>query len=287
MTPSLPRVSGIYQIRCVPTGKIYVGSAVNLRERWYRHRRALGRGKHVNCYLQQAWDKYGEENFEFIVLEYVERGGLLAAEQIWMDKSDCTNREKGFNIFDTAGSPGDTLAQIWEGFTDPAGNEVIISNLHDFCRQNGLNFTAMRNLAKGTSKLKSHKGWTHRNSVRQRDYVKTYDGFIDPHGNLIQPIINLAAFCRQHSLDNTHMVAVAHGRICSHRGWTHIRGRASQKKKTYVGFVNPNGECVTITNLDEFCRENGLHPVKMRQLKSGQIRRYKGWIWRDEGGHDN
>src|SRR5262245_19868867 len=140
----------------------------------------------------------------------------------------------------------------------------------------------MRNLAKGTSKLKSHKGWTHRNSVRQRDYVKTYDGFIDPSGNLIEPIINLAAFCRQHSLDNTHMVAVAHGRICSHRGWTHVRGRAPQNYKTYAGFVNPNGECVTITNLDEFCRENGLHPVKMRQLKSGQIRRYKGWTWRVE-----
>jgi hypothetical protein len=52
-----------------------------------------------------------------------------------------------------------------------------------------------------------------------------------------------------------------------------------------MGFVNLEGERITIINLDEFCRENGLHPVKMRQLKSGQIRRYKGWTWREERAH--
>jgi hypothetical protein len=34
----------------------------------------------------------------------------------------------------------------------------------------------MNRLAKGKSKLKSYKGWTPRNSVRQREYIKTYDG---------------------------------------------------------------------------------------------------------------
>jgi len=64
----------------------------------------------------------------------------------------------------------------------------------------------MHRLAKGQSKLKAHRGWTHRNSVRQREYIKTYDGFIGPDGNAVGTITNLAEFCRQHGLDNTHMV---------------------------------------------------------------------------------
>jgi group I intron endonuclease len=188
------RISGVYQILCKPTGKIYVGGTVNLRARWEQHRRCLRRGNHPNAYLQNAWNKYGEENFEFSILEFASPHHLLKVEQHWIDRSMCANPSIGFNRFALAGSPGETLAQVWEGFVDPAGNEVTITNLHKFCRENGLTFKAMHQLAMGNSKLKSHKGWTHKNSVRQRDYIKTYDGFIDPAGNLVAPITNLAAF---------------------------------------------------------------------------------------------
>ena len=42
----LPHTSGVYQIRCIPTGKIYLGSAVNLRKRWEQHYRSLRKGEH-------------------------------------------------------------------------------------------------------------------------------------------------------------------------------------------------------------------------------------------------
>lgn len=63
----IPRTSGVYQILCLPTGKVYVGSAVDLYGRWRDHRRYLRQGIHHNKYLQAAWDKYGEESFEFWV----------------------------------------------------------------------------------------------------------------------------------------------------------------------------------------------------------------------------
>ena len=81
------------------------------------------------------------------------------------------------------------------------------------------------------------------------------------------------------------MLAFAHGRICSHRGWTHVHGRVRQDSKVYTGFVNPQGERVIIANLSQFCRDNGLHPVKMHNLKSGKISRYKGWTWRKDDEH--
>jgi len=168
-----PRSSGVYQIRCIPTGKVYIGSAVDLQHRWEQHRRSLRRDDHRNIHLQYAWDKYGEQNFEFSVLEFVEASDLLRAEQEWINRTGCADRNVGFNIYDVAGSPGDINAQVWEGFIDPDGNEVTITNLQEFCRQHGLDHSSMIRLAGGQSKLKSYKGWTHQNSPRQREYVKT------------------------------------------------------------------------------------------------------------------
>ncbi|MBI3762978.1 MAG: GIY-YIG nuclease family protein [Chloroflexi bacterium] len=273
----------MYQILCIANGKIYIGSAVDLRQRWDQHRRSLRRGDHRNAHLQSAWDKYGEENFEFSILEFVDESELLSAEQLWIDGTGCADREIGFNIYDIAGSPGDANAQVWEGFTDPDGNEVIITNLYDFCRQHGLDYPSMHRLAMGNSKLKSYKGWMHRNSPRQRNYVKTYDGFIDPDGHRVEPITNLAAFCREHGLDNTHMVAVAHGRIYSHRGWTYDNDRERLgPPNTYAGFVSPDGNRITITNLDAFCREHDLGAVHMREVMAGRRKSHKGWTWEDE-----
>ena len=172
MTPIPPAASGVYQIRCVPTGKIYVGSAVNLRKRWDQHRRSLRRGEHGNYRLQSAWDDFGEVNFAFEILEFVPVSNLLQVEQEWIDSTACIDRDIGFNIRDTAESSGSFNAQVWEGFVDPDGNAVTIVNLQGFCREHKLDFPSMHRLAKGKSKLKSYKGWTHRNSVRQRDYVK-------------------------------------------------------------------------------------------------------------------
>src|SRR6185295_18629845 len=108
----------------------------NLYARWVLHRRRLRQKTHHNIHLQQAWNKYGEEKFEFSVLELVEVSTLLQVEQTWIDKTGCADRKIGFNIFPLAGSPGDAFVQVWEGFVDPDGNEVTIKNLFDFCRQN-------------------------------------------------------------------------------------------------------------------------------------------------------
>ena len=280
-TTSMPRSSGIYQILCHSNGKIYIGSAVDMRARCDHHRLDLRRGEHHNNYLQSAWDKYGEENFNCEVLEIVDESDLLRAEQDWIDRTGCANEEIGFNIYDIAGSPGEINAKEWEGFVDPDGNEITITNLQKLCREYNLDFPSMHRLAMGKSKLKSHKGWTHKNSVRQRDYVKTYDGFIDPGGNTVGPITNLAAFCREHGLDNTHMVAVANGRILSHRGWTFNNGKQRLVPKTYTIFVSPDGQRVVITNLPAFCQEHGLSEVHMRQLIYGARKSHKGWTWRD------
>ena len=80
------KISGIYNIRNLITDNIYIGSAVNLNNRWSVHKNHLSNNNHVNDHLQNAWNKYGKENFIFEIIEYVEdKNKLIEKEQLWMD----------------------------------------------------------------------------------------------------------------------------------------------------------------------------------------------------------
>ena len=62
------RISGIYKIVNKINGKYYVGSSKDvINYRWIHHKRALRSNRHKNDYLQNAWNKYGEDNFEIII----------------------------------------------------------------------------------------------------------------------------------------------------------------------------------------------------------------------------
>ena len=75
--------SGIYQIINNTNNHRYIGSAVDLRRRKYNHLYFLRKNIHQNQYLQNAWNKYGEEAFEFKVIGMClsERERLLELEQ--------------------------------------------------------------------------------------------------------------------------------------------------------------------------------------------------------------
>lgn len=95
---------GIYMIYCVPTGRLYVGSAVSIRKRWRNHREDLVNHRHHNARLQNAWDKYGQGAFEFRVLHLCSRNKLLELEQEYIDAYSASKRGIGFNIHPRARS---------------------------------------------------------------------------------------------------------------------------------------------------------------------------------------
>lgn len=65
---------GIYQIRNLKNGKIYIGSTVKngFKLRWYDHRKTLRKNCHDNDRLQKSWNKHGEQNFIFEILEQID-----------------------------------------------------------------------------------------------------------------------------------------------------------------------------------------------------------------------
>jgi group I intron endonuclease len=76
---------GIYRIINKKNGKCYYGSSKNIEKRWKRHKTGLKHKNHHNLKLQRAWDKYGEDSFDFEVVEECELNNLLACEQKYLD----------------------------------------------------------------------------------------------------------------------------------------------------------------------------------------------------------
>ena len=97
--------SGVYSIKNKVNGKLYVGSSINIGQRWYAHKKRLKAGRHENSKLQRAWVKYGKAAFGFHVIETVEDVQMLIErEQFWIDIKKAAGRDSGYNICPTAGN---------------------------------------------------------------------------------------------------------------------------------------------------------------------------------------
>lgn len=94
---------GVYQILNIVTQDFYIGSSVFVERRWGKHLSALRRGNHHSRYLQRAWGKYGEEAFQFRLVEEYDPQDLPWQEQWWITNTACVYN---MNRLATAGQPG-------------------------------------------------------------------------------------------------------------------------------------------------------------------------------------
>lgn len=90
----------VYQITNLVSGNIYIGSATNYPTRKGVHLNTLRNGCHANRYLQNAYDKYGEDKLEFKKLIICSRDDLLFYEQKAIDLLN-----PKYNLHRVAGSP--------------------------------------------------------------------------------------------------------------------------------------------------------------------------------------
>lgn len=104
-------ISGIYQIKNIVSGKLYVGSSNIVQKRRSQHLRELRKGIHSNLKLQNAWNKYGESNFEFSIIETCEVEDLQTREQFYI-----SSMFPFYNIADVVGIPYAPKAGSTEAF---------------------------------------------------------------------------------------------------------------------------------------------------------------------------
>jgi group I intron endonuclease len=240
MSSSIPRTSGIYKITCLPTGKVYVGSAANLARRWCKHAACLRRGVHENSYLQHAWNKYGADAFRFVVIELILEPFLLEREQYWLDRLHAYESPRGFNLSRKAGAPmagrkhtPETLKKMSRAGTGRKHTEetkqmMSVRNKGRWfapCTEagrksqseNGRRLAAGRSHSRHTEEAKEKMRQAARKRLdnpNAKDYL-----VVAPDGSEF-PVHNLALFCREHGLSYWGMRSVLRGRTPHHRGWT-------------------------------------------------------------------
>lgn len=94
---------GVYKILNHKNGKFYIGSSINIEKRFNSHRKELIAGTHNNKHLQNAWNKYGENSFEFLVVEEVaDIKELRNRETYYLQITNCTNPDIGYNLLNNA-----------------------------------------------------------------------------------------------------------------------------------------------------------------------------------------
>lgn len=92
---------GIYGIRNLINNKIYVGKSINIYERMRFHINKLNKkDKNDNIHLINSWHKYGRDNFEYIILEYLPKNDdiLKERELYWILKLKSNQKEFGYNL---------------------------------------------------------------------------------------------------------------------------------------------------------------------------------------------
>jgi group I intron endonuclease len=93
------RQCGIYCILNHENGKFYIGSSLNCYHRVRsQHLARLRNRTHTNPRLQASFYKYGEDAFEYFVIEECAASDLVLVEQDYLDNTCCIDREIGYNI---------------------------------------------------------------------------------------------------------------------------------------------------------------------------------------------
>ena len=82
---SLKGICGIYQIINKINKKYYIGSSKNLYNRLHEHFHNLRNNKGHNKHLQNAWNKYSENNFTYNILEFCSEEIRFDREQYYIN----------------------------------------------------------------------------------------------------------------------------------------------------------------------------------------------------------
>ena len=87
-------MKGIYCIINIKNNKRYIGSSIDIEQRFKQHLYSLSKNKHYNKHLQLSFNKYGENNFIFEIMETfdeIERYLLFDIEKEYLLKYNFKN----------------------------------------------------------------------------------------------------------------------------------------------------------------------------------------------------
>jgi hypothetical protein len=139
------KIVGIYKITNLKNNKVYVGSAVNIKNRIKTHKSLLKNNKHFNNHLQSSYLKYGTDYFRYDIIETTTLTEMLDREVYWITSLKANNPKYGYNKRLIVNSnlgiklSDETKKKLRESHlghkrTDETNKKIIISQYKKICQ---------------------------------------------------------------------------------------------------------------------------------------------------------
>jgi group I intron endonuclease len=226
------KICCVYKISNVITGRMYVGGTNHYSLRKRQHLHELRSRCHYSKSMQDEFNRYGERQFVFSILELSSLDKLRETEQKWLDKL-----HPEFNTNRDAITPNPEIVQsskvrksiseaIKEKWNDPKYRGKCIdgfksrpsnrkgSKLSDETKDK----IRQANLGENNPHYGKPRPQSTRDKISKSNY-KTYAGAISPDGIVYAPIVGMREFCKQHDLCESSMIALMRHRLDKHKGW--------------------------------------------------------------------
>ena len=123
---------GVYMIKCLINGKVYIGKSNDVKRRWREHKSRLKRNNHENEKLQYDWNKYGEDNFEFKLIENYDNEEFgIELEKKYINEYKSYDLNFGYNMTLGKGENGwEILTEETKKKLSEARKGIIFSEEH-------------------------------------------------------------------------------------------------------------------------------------------------------------
>jgi len=255
-------MGAVYRITHKASGTTYVGSTNDMKRRWRDHRGSLRRGVHDNLRLQRAWDKHGEDAFEWVALEHgIADEELVTREQYWLNWH--RGRGEVYNF-------GECAAHAMRGRRLSAERRRKLSESKKGEKNpnwgKSLSEEAKRRLSEANKGKKL--GVEHRHKIGRAMSGKNNPNWGKPLSEETRRKLGKAL-----SGEN-------------HPGWGKSLSKATRQKigeanaKPYPAFIHrETGEVIPAgVNLSRLCRERGLNKGLMCSVVHGRQNHHHGWM---------
>ena len=91
-------VSGLYIIINLKNNKKYIGASKDLYSRYKKHQKMLINKKHDNSHLQNSYNKYGEDFFEFRILKITLKDIVFNLEKRYIKEKNIVKSTMYYNM---------------------------------------------------------------------------------------------------------------------------------------------------------------------------------------------
>lgn len=219
---------GIYKFTNKINGKIYIGQSIDISARKRSHiNDAYCKGKDSNCPFHQAIIKYGENGFNFEIIEECPKELLNEREKYWIQYYN--SYRNGYN----ASPGGDNCGERSDGrallLYDLEGNFVKeMYNIASTARELGVGYQTVYQLLQGTRK--STKGFQIKYKESD-DFPKTIEPYnsrqggsfvvlqLDKNDNILNEYKSVNEAARQTGCDCSTISKVCRGKLKTHGGF--------------------------------------------------------------------